>query len=433
MKGLLIVFASLLVAPSPKPPELPPKSIPLKPTAATAALDKAIEKLSLPCPDRVHINDTVSREEGARFKYRPYDLYDDCNDEMDALVRTREPIDKHLLELGNKGKKLPERYRAAWILIQRRNRKVVPILKKMAKSSSAEERYLTWHLYTAAIRERQLAVPLSFKATLARCRKEQNRYVRAGIMDFLGACKAKEAVPLLTARLNEDSGNSAVYALGEIRDPKTVPAIIARANKETWNRLVYFCVLGRIGTPEAVDYLLEHLDKGCFVAKALFESRSPKALPALEQYLDRLKKIKGRSDLDLAVTQICLLRLKFKDPREQLIRLAEDRKQSEWMRWDALEALENYDKKPFAGRILKVYRTETDDTMRMICIHLLQDLPGTDITEAMIHQALTDDKDKYYHSHDDLVRALNQRLNTSFRTLTALVEYLRRQLAAKEK
>src|SRR5262249_33233376 len=338
-----------------------------------------------------------------------------------------------LLQLGNKGKKLPERYRAAWILIQHRNGKVVPILKKMANSSSAEERYLAWHAYTQAIRKRQLKVPRSFDAALAHCRKEQNRFVRAQIINYLGACKAKDAVPLLTASLIEDTEYSAAYALAAIRDPKTVPAIIARAKKETVNRHVYFGVLGRVGTPKAVDYLLKHLDEGCSAVKALFESRSPKALPALEKYLDRLKKKKGRDELDLAVAHISVLRLKYKAPREQLIRLAEDRKQSEWMRTHALEALGHYNLKPFAGRILKLYRTDTDDCMRMFYLRLLQELPGKDITEAMIHQALADDKDEYYHSQADLVRALNQRLNISVRTFPALVKYLRRQRAPKEK
>jgi hypothetical protein len=143
--------------------------------------------------------------------------------------------------------------------------------------------------------------------------------------------------------------------------------------------------------------------------------------------------MKKQHDLDLAVAQISVLRLKYRDLREQLIALAEARKQSQWMRTHALEALGHYDKKPLAGRILKLYRTDTDDWMRMFYIRLLRDLPGEDITEAMIDQALTDKKNEYYHSHHDLVKALNWRLNTSFRTLTPLVEYLQRERAAKEK
>jgi hypothetical protein len=58
------------------------------------------------------------------------------------------------------------------------------------------------------------------------------------------------------------------------------------------------------------------------------------------------------------------------------------------MRTHALEALGYYDKKLFADRLLKLYRTDTDDWMRMFSIRLLRDLPRKDITEAMIDQAL---------------------------------------------
>jgi hypothetical protein len=36
-----------------------------------------------------------------------------------------------------------------------------------------------------------------------------------------------------------------------------------------------------------------------------------------------------------------------------------------------------YDKKPFTQRILTIYRTDSDDDIRMFCIRLLVDMPGT--------------------------------------------------------
>jgi hypothetical protein len=135
MNGLFFVLAVLVALPSPMRQELPSESFPIKAPTPTTALDLALKKLSLPCPDRIHVNDIISSEEGDRFVYRPGDMYDDCADEMDALVRTKEPIDDRLLQLGTNGKKLPERYRAAWILMQRRNAKVTPILEKMADSN----------------------------------------------------------------------------------------------------------------------------------------------------------------------------------------------------------------------------------------------------------------------------------------------------------
>jgi hypothetical protein len=92
------------------------------------------------------------------------------------------------------------------------------------------------------------------------------------------------------------------------------------------------------------------------------------------------------------------------------------------MRTHALEALTHYDKKPIAERILRLYQKETNGWVRLLCIRFLRDVPGRDITQAMIDQALTD---KSFLPADDLVQALNQRLNTSFRSLTQLDNLVR--------
>ncbi len=423
----LVLFLALI--------SLPPSSARTEPAKQTAVtVEDKLKNLAGSCPERVHFNEPPDNIEGRRFVYRSFDMYNDCPDEMDALAKTPEPIDDRLLVMAEKGASLPERYRAAWVLIQRRNPKVVPALEKMTKSDSAEERYLAWHLYINGIRNQKFAVPQSFDTMLDQCKNEKNRFVRELIMRFFGTCKAKEAIPLLTAAMKEDDKyRDAVSALGEIGDTKTVPDILAQAKKEQGNRNSYFRALGQIGTSEAVDYLIECLDEGCFVVEALFKSGSPKALPAIEKYLARLKAKERPNELDLAVAQVSVLRLKHTDPREHLLALAEDRKQSRDMRNHALEALEHYDKKPLAERILKLYRADTDDWTRMFYIRLLKDLPGDDITEAMIDQALTDDENRFYFSHYDLLEALNQRLNTSYRTMAPLVQYLKRQRAAKEK
>jgi hypothetical protein len=202
---------------------------------------------------------------------------------------------------------------------------------------------------------------------------------------------------------------------------------------ESWNQHLYHAALGRIGTPEAVDYLIQQLDNDCFAIDALFETRSPRALPVLERHLEKLKKKNKPEELRVACAQIAVLRLKHHDPREHLVALASDRSQSEWMRTIALGALREYDMAPFAGRLLALYRAETDDLMRMRYIRLLRDLPGKEITEAMVDQALTDNDKNYYDSHDDLREALNRRLNTSYRTMPPLVEHLRRDRAARRR
>ncbi len=430
-KGILIALACM-GAPPERLRELPPGAIHVKDTTPGEAIDKAFRELALPCPDRVHINEPISGDEGLRLGYRPHDMYADCPDAMDFLAKTRANVGERLLQVASKAKTLPERYRAAWVLVQRGNPGVAPILLRMGRSASLEERYLGWNLYARGVREKKLAAPRSFDTPIARCRAEKNRYVREEVMDFLGACKAREAVPLLTEALNDDSHYSAVVALGSIGDPKTVPAIIKAASRETCNRHIYHGVLGRIGSDEAVDYLIRHVDEGCFAIEALFETRSPKALPVLEKQLEKLRRQPPAEQLDLVYAQVCVLRLKHKDPRAHLMRLVKDRKQSKSMRQQALAAMRSYDPAPYADDLLALYRAEKDDYTRMFYIRLLRDLPGKKITEAMIAQALEDDKD-CFHSDYDLLAALNERLNTSHRTLKSLVEHLRRQRLAREK
>jgi HEAT repeat protein len=433
MSQILIVFACLFLPPSSSRPDSSPPSLSVEESTFSAATEQAIDKLSLPCPERGHINECNLGDEDRHFGYRVYDMYDDCPDEIDLLARTKEPVDERLLALAGKGRELPERYRAAYILIQRRNTKIIPILEKMVASPSREERLLAWHAYTEAIRNAQLPVPTSFAAALAHCRDEQSQTIRAQIIYFLGACKAKEAIPLLTASLDNDFDYCAVSALGEIGDPATAPAILERAKKETLNPHVYFGVLGRLGTTDAVDYLIEHLHEGCFAVRGLFATGSPKALPALEKYLERLARQDKPDELDLATAQIAVLRLKEKDPRNQLLAWAEDPKQSHWMRTDALEVLSHYDWKSFADRVVRLYRTDPDDWIHLECIRLLRNLPGQEITDAMIEQALTENKNEYYFSHDELRLALSKRLGKSFRTMPALIEYLQCERSGKAK
>jgi HEAT repeat protein len=440
VKKFLLVLIGLALIPVASSLARGQPSGPNSPGHTTSSIDNALRELSASGPPRVHANEPLHSpgDEGSGFAYRPNDLYTDCADAMDSLTKTKEPVDDRLLQLADKGKELPERYRAVWVLIQRRNKEVIPALEKMAASTSAEERFLAWIAYGRGVRHGHITAPRSFEAALRQCRDEKNRHVRSALVGFFGACKAKEAVPFLVAALENDAEPNAIDALGEICDPNTVPAIVTCLKKKatfsaTHNRHSYFRALGHIGTPEAVEYLIECLDEGCFAVESLFESGSPKALPAIEKHLNRLQAKKQPDELDLAVAQVSALRLKHADPREHLFVLAEDRKQSQWMRTRALEALGHYDKKPVTERLLKLYRAEPDDWTRMFCIRLLRDLPGNDITEALIDQALTDRRNVYYFSHADLLEALNQRLGTSFRTMASLTQHLQRERDAKDR
>src|SRR5262245_45805663 len=140
MREITLLAVIAAVAPSPVCAE-PPQQ-----TAVTT--EEKLKKLAAPCPLQTFTNLPNNPTEDDLLAYRPNDMYVTCADEMDALVKTREPVDDRLLQMAEKGATLPERYRAAWVLIHRRNAKVVPILEKMIKSSVVEERFLAWAAYT---------------------------------------------------------------------------------------------------------------------------------------------------------------------------------------------------------------------------------------------------------------------------------------------
>jgi HEAT repeat protein len=416
--------------------------VPLAARAQPAApsVESALRELAAPVKPVARINDLYHApgDVGSGFVWRQSDLRNGCEDALEALAKTNEPVDARLLKIAHESKELRERYRAVWVLVQHKNANAIPVLEKMTRSTDPEERYLAWCAYAQGVSAKNIAAPRSFDAALKQCKDEPNRYVRAVNMGFFGTCKAKEAVPHLVAALDTRDSETAVSTLGDIRDPDSVPAIIKRLKKISpksfaGNRHVYFRALGNIGSADAVDCLIECIDEGCFAVEALFETRSPKALPAIEKYLARLKRETDPDDLDLAVAQVCTLRLKHADPREHLLALAEDRKQSRWMRSRALRALMEYDRAPLVPRLLKLYKAEADDAERTIYIRLLCDVPGDDITEALIDHALADTKNPWFLTQGELRDALNERLNTSFREMEPLVLHLKKLRAEKIK
>jgi HEAT repeat protein len=427
---------TLVVCLSPVPRR--PDSVDRVPVAETAVLtsitQRSIDELKQPCPFRLHINESYpSGDERSRYgwvSYRPHDLYDDCAEAMDRLVKTTEPVEGRLLELA-RDESLPARYRAVWVLTQRRNAATVPLLLRMATARSVEERYLGWHTYSEAIRARKLPVPQRFDLAIERYGKEEVHEVRWSIAVFLGASKAKAAVPVLSATLRANPADCHLATvLAEIGDPTAVPVIVKALKSERNGYDIYLQALGRLGTPEAVDCLIEHLDEYGAV-EGLFESRSPRALPALRKHLRKLESSNRRDDIDLSTTRVCILRLSEPDPREALLRWGEDRKELHDVRVHALWALCDYDASPLAARILRLYETDRDNSIRLFCIRLLQDKPGEAITRAMVRHALVEGRDEW-ECADDLVQALSHRLDKRFRNLEELRRYLREQQKARK-
>jgi hypothetical protein len=222
----------------------------------------------------------------------------------------------------------------------------------------------------------------------------------------------------------------AARALGLIGDTRAVPVINRAPNSARYNGHVHLEALGRLATPEAVDYLVDHLDRYGAV-EALFHTDSRRALPALRKHLRKLQNACKPYENDLATTRVCILRLSERDYRDGLLRLGEDLKESEHVRYDALDALCCYDVTPLIPRLLKLYRADTSDDIRLCCIRLLRNHPGEAITVAMADHALGMEKEPGamigYAVQDELLEALNNRLGTKLDSLDEMQKHLREQ------
>jgi hypothetical protein len=212
-----------------------------------------------------------------------------------------------------------------------------------------------------------------------------------------------------------------------IGDTSAVSPII-KDYEHSHNRHYQLEALGRLATPEAVDFIIDHLeDYGA--TDALFASKSKKALPALEKHLGKLKQNNSPDvAIDLAATRIAIIRLSKDDCREALLQIAEDQKEDHHARWDAFEALEAYDTSSFTKRILEVYKRDPDTSIKRICIWLLQDSKFDGVTEALMDHALQAEKIKSKDdlaTEDALLQALNQRLGTVFPDMKELRTHIR--------
>src|SRR5262249_28131857 len=140
----------------------------------------------------------------------------------------------------------------------------------------------------------------------------------------------------------------------------------------------------KLATPQAVEFIIKHLDEYGAV-EALCLTKSEKALPALQKHLANLKADKGPNyDLYSAATRIAIVRMSHKDPREELLRIAEDKNASHWERADAFKAFREFDTKAYKKRILDLFNNDQDTDVRRFCIWLFEDSDLEGIKEAMM-------------------------------------------------
>jgi HEAT repeat protein len=390
--------------------------LPVSPEAVT----KALKALELPHDKNAVI--IINEEEGPTKRTLLRQYPSNCQAAIDLLTRTETAVNKDLLRLAGSNHPLHVRYRAVHILVARRNRAVVPLLDRMCSSEDANERYVAWETYWRALSERKLPAPKDVTQHLILYGKESDTEILECMERFFGNARAEAAAkPLLQTLQQHPGSTTAIWSLGMIGDRSAVPAIIQDfAHSE--NRHYHLQALGKLATPEAVDFLIVHLGEYDAV-DALFESRSKKALPALQGYLEQLKKKGANGHGDLAAARIGIIRLSQEDCRETLLKLAEDRKESHDARCDALRALRDYDTSSYQRRILEIYKADPDSGIKCICIWFLRDSKLEGITEAMMDHVLQAGKIQdigEWVTQDYLREALNERLGTFFQNMEQL-------------
>jgi HEAT repeat protein len=369
----------------------------------------------------------LSGWEGPR-ELRFYKLREGCWNAIQLLGKSKADVDKDLLRLARSNEPLRVRYRALAVLAQRGNPEAVPLIDKMCASKDADEKYLAWLTYDQAIREKKLTPPKDVSQHVALYAAEKDKEVRERMEWFFGTAKAKAAVKPLLASVQANPARSlaAIWSLGEIGDKSAVPVLIAAYGKNL-NNDYHLQALGRLATPEAVDFLIKHLGKYGAVS-ALFQTKSAKALPALRKHL---KKLEGRKDSpihEIAETRLAIIRLSQEDPREQLMKMVENKDENRHIRFSALRALRECDAEPYHRRILKVYTSDPDNDIKRACIWLLEQSKLQGVTEAMIDHALVfkvksmNDVATQY----SLLDALNHRLEVSLRSMEDMRAHIRK-------
>jgi HEAT repeat protein len=364
---------------------------------------------------------------GTIRQYLAYDYYLNSRDSIELLARTKAAVDKDLLDLARSDKRFQVRYRARNILARRGNAEVLPLLEEMQTNKDADVRFLGWDSYSVALAAGKPGQPMDIGRCIRLYQGEKDKVIRDRIEGLFGAEKAKEAVkPLIESVKRGQHEIGAIWALGEIGDPSAVPMIVEDFAR-SGNRHFHLQALGKLATPQAVDFIIKHLDEYGAV-EALCQTKSDRALPALQEHLAKLKSAKGPSyNLYGAATRIAIVRMGHKDPREELLRIAEDMNASHWERADAFRALRDYDTKVYKKRILDIFSTESDTDVRRFCIWLLDDsnLPG--IKEAMMDYALVIEPNSMgaLATEGYLLESLNKRLGTSFWEMQDMREYIK--------
>lgn len=334
---------------------------------------------------------------------------------VEELADATTAIDAELLRIARKGEPFHARCRAARTLLVRRHPEASSILDTLTKSSLPEERYVAWSLCREQA-ETTGTPPVSATAALARLDDEPADDVAERILFYLGEIRAREALPRLLAWAREGRhATEAVWALGDLRAPEAIPTIVA-ARADGGYKLV---ALGKIGTKEAVDYILARISDYPAM-DALVDSGDPRGLAAVEAELARLRALPAdkRDLFDERQAEIGRLRLLPPDPVAQLLTVAEDVKADLELRRSAVVAVrQNYPSPSYETRLTKLYARDVDPEILEQCWMAFRDSRAPGVTEAMLHHAVVWQPHMKSVDPAPIIRSINRRLGTSYATL----------------
>jgi HEAT repeat protein len=310
---------------------------------------------------------------------------------------------------------------------------VLPFLADMATSKDAVVRYVGIQLYLDALRTGLTAPSADIERILAIYLREPYPEIKERMTTFLGETKAKAAVDVLLEQVRRVGDQESVNALGHIGDARAVPVLIEKfrtlnAKRVDYATRPYISALGELKTPEAIDFLIEHLSFWD-APEALFETGSAKALPALEAHLQKMQKqTRDRDRANLAATRIAIIRLKDRQPATTLLALAEDVEEEEQVRRDAIKVLPNYRLEPLHSRLLALYNREKDHFIRWNCIELLTESKLDQVTAAFKRDLISPRNEAAEWEEtgvqESLMTALNKRMGTSFRKVEEMRAFL---------
>jgi HEAT repeat protein len=214
----------------------------------------------------------------------------ECWTELLYLSSLPGDLEDRLVSLAEKGNPAVVRFRAAVVLMMRGSGRGLEILSRWTSSKEAIERLMAWKAlgwYCGDIARAEESLPA--RTAIARLSDELNENVRRHIVSWFGHRKIREAVEVLcrAARSGGRHGEDAIHALGQIGDPRAAADIV----NSQCSRHIRFLALGRIGGPEAVDYLGKNLDSPAAVY-ALGETGDRAGIPALKARLEQLEERK---------------------------------------------------------------------------------------------------------------------------------------------